>query len=237
MPILSTTVDVAAPSFVDNRAAMLDRLSELEKALDAARAGGGEKYVTRHHARGRMLPRERIELLIDRDTPFLELCAVAAFATDFPIGASIVGGIGVVVTDQNAHASGPSKKRPRALAVHRTRAFLPFAACSTTASPRRAPTRSRRRDRTPLGKPPRGPGNSVGLRPFAARRPAQTSSVLNRPSSVSMSFTSVSEFRTASTALEICTNLVGGLSYPESGPPLQGARFTMRVVDFWRAST
>ena len=96
MPILSTTVDVAAPSFVDNRAAMLDRLNELEQALDATRAGGGEKYVTRHRARGRMLPRERIELLVDRDTPFLELCAVAAFATDFPVGASIVGGIGVV---------------------------------------------------------------------------------------------------------------------------------------------
>jgi acyl-CoA carboxylase subunit beta len=96
MAILSTTVDVTAPSFVDNRAAMLDRLSELEQALNATRAGGGEKYVTRHHARGRMLPRERIELLVDRDTPFLELCAVAAFATDFPVGASIVGGIGVV---------------------------------------------------------------------------------------------------------------------------------------------
>ncbi len=96
MPILSTTVDVNAPSFVDNRAAMLDRLSELEQALSATRAGGGEKYVTRHHARGRMLPRERIELLVDRDAPFLELCAVAAFATDFPVGASIVGGIGVV---------------------------------------------------------------------------------------------------------------------------------------------
>src|SRR5258707_15099342 len=96
MPILTTTVDVAAPSFVDNQAAMLDRLSELEQALDATRAGGGEKYVARHHARGRMLPRERIELLVDRDTPFLELCAVAAFATDFPIGASVVGGIGVV---------------------------------------------------------------------------------------------------------------------------------------------
>jgi acetyl-CoA carboxylase carboxyltransferase component len=96
MPILSTTVDAKAPSFVDNRAAMLDRLGELEQALSAARAGGGEKYVTRHHARGRMLPRERIELLLDRDTPFLELCAVAAFATDFPVGASIVGGIGVV---------------------------------------------------------------------------------------------------------------------------------------------
>jgi acetyl-CoA carboxylase carboxyltransferase component len=96
MPILTTAVDPRASSYHDNRTAMLDRLRGLDDALHAARAGGGERYVTRHHARGRMLPRERIELLIDRDTPFLELCAVAAFATDYPVGASIVGGIGVV---------------------------------------------------------------------------------------------------------------------------------------------
>jgi acetyl-CoA carboxylase carboxyltransferase component len=96
MPILRTAVDPRASSYHENRAAMLDRLRELDDALNAARAGGGEKYVTRHHARGRMLPRERIELLVDRDSPFLELCAVAGYATDYPTGGSIVGGIGVV---------------------------------------------------------------------------------------------------------------------------------------------
>ena len=96
MPILNTAVDPRAPSYLDNRSAMLERLGELNDALSHARAGGGEKYVTRHHARGRLLPRERIELLVDRDTPFLELCAVAGFATDYPVGGSIVGGIGVV---------------------------------------------------------------------------------------------------------------------------------------------
>jgi acyl-CoA carboxylase subunit beta len=96
MPILSTAVDPRASGYLENRGAMLERLHELSDALDAARAGGGEKYVTRHHARGRLLPRERIELLVDRDAPFLELCAVAGFATDYPIGASIVGGIGIV---------------------------------------------------------------------------------------------------------------------------------------------
>jgi acetyl-CoA carboxylase carboxyltransferase component len=75
---------------------MLQRLAELESALDAARAGGGEKYVARHHARGKLLPRERIELLVDRDSPFLELSPVAAWGTDFPVGASVATGIGVV---------------------------------------------------------------------------------------------------------------------------------------------
>ena len=52
--------------------------------------------MTRHHARGKLLPRERIELLVDRDAPFLELSPVAAWGTDFPVGASVVTGIGVV---------------------------------------------------------------------------------------------------------------------------------------------
>jgi acyl-CoA carboxylase subunit beta len=96
MPILTTNVDPHSAVFAENRSAMVERLEELESALATARAGGGEKYVSRHHARGRMLPRERIELLVDRDTPFLELCAVAAYATEFTVGASVVGGIGVV---------------------------------------------------------------------------------------------------------------------------------------------
>ena len=94
--MLHSTVDTSAPSFVDNRAAMLDRLAELAEAHAAALAGGGPKYVQRHHARGKLLPRERIELLLDRDAPFLELCALAGWGTDQPTGAGVVGGIGVV---------------------------------------------------------------------------------------------------------------------------------------------
>ncbi|MEV4495100.1 carboxyl transferase domain-containing protein [Micromonospora arborensis] len=96
MSILNSAVDVSAPGHVANRAALLDRLAELDAALDQARAGGGAKYVTRHHARGKLLPRERIELLVDADSPFLELSPVAAYGTDFPVGASVVTGIGVV---------------------------------------------------------------------------------------------------------------------------------------------
>jgi acyl-CoA carboxylase subunit beta len=94
--VLTSTVDPASVGFAANRAAMLDRLAELDAALDQARAGGGEKYVTRHHARGKLLPRERIELLLDPDSPFLELSPVAAYGTDFPVGASVVTGIGVI---------------------------------------------------------------------------------------------------------------------------------------------
>ncbi|MBO4207435.1 acyl-CoA carboxylase subunit beta [Micromonospora echinofusca] len=96
MTVLTSTVDPRGAAYRANRAAMLDRLAELDAALDLARAGGGEKYVARHHARGKLLPRERIELLLDRDSPFLELSPVAGYETDFPVGASVVTGIGVV---------------------------------------------------------------------------------------------------------------------------------------------
>ncbi|WP_238008724.1 carboxyl transferase domain-containing protein [Dactylosporangium sp. AC04546] len=96
MPVLTSNLDPRSTAYRENREAMLERLTELESALRQARGGGGEKYVTRHHARGKLLPRERIELLIDRDAPFLELCPVAAWGTDYPVGASVVTGIGIV---------------------------------------------------------------------------------------------------------------------------------------------
>ncbi|TCB98918.1 acyl-CoA carboxylase subunit beta [Micromonospora zingiberis] len=96
MSTLETAVDPTSAAFRANREALLERLAELDATLDAARAGGGEKYVTRHHRRGKLLPRERIELLLDQDSPFLELSSVAGYGTDFPVGASVVTGIGVV---------------------------------------------------------------------------------------------------------------------------------------------
>src|SRR3954454_6825888 len=96
MPVLTSTLDPRSQSYLDNRAAMLDRLGELDSAVRQARGGGGGKDVTRHHAPRKLLARERVELLIDRDSPFLELSPVAAWGTDYPVGASVVTGIGIV---------------------------------------------------------------------------------------------------------------------------------------------
>jgi acyl-CoA carboxylase subunit beta len=79
-----------------NRAANLELLAELDRLLAQARAGGGERYVARHRARGKLLARERVELLLDRDAPFLELQPLAAWGGDFQVGASGVTGIGPV---------------------------------------------------------------------------------------------------------------------------------------------
>ncbi|MEV4256265.1 carboxyl transferase domain-containing protein [Spirillospora sp. NPDC049652] len=75
---------------------MLGKLAELDTEHAKALAGGGEKYVQRHRKRGKLLARERIELLLDPDSPFLELSPLAAWGSDFPVGASVVTGIGVV---------------------------------------------------------------------------------------------------------------------------------------------
>jgi acetyl-CoA carboxylase carboxyltransferase component len=96
MTALRTTINPSAPAYIDAAAAMTAKLVELDAELAKALAGGGTKYVERHHARGKMTARERIELLVDADSPFLELCALAAYGTDFHIGASVVTGIGVV---------------------------------------------------------------------------------------------------------------------------------------------
>ena len=84
------------PATPSHREAMLEKIAALHAEQAKAIAGGGEKSVARHHARGKLLPRERIELLIDEGTAFLELSPLAAWGSDFPVGASVVTGIGVV---------------------------------------------------------------------------------------------------------------------------------------------
>jgi acetyl-CoA carboxylase carboxyltransferase component len=94
--VLDTALDPRHPAYLERRGTTLERLVRLEAALDQARAGGGEKAVTRHHARGKLLPRERVEMLLDQDSPFLELSPVAAWGTEVPAGAGVVTGLGVV---------------------------------------------------------------------------------------------------------------------------------------------
>src|SRR5919206_192618 len=66
--------------------------------LATARAGGGPRAVERHRARGKLLARERIDLLLDADSAFLELSPLAAFGMydDEAPSAGIVTGIGTV---------------------------------------------------------------------------------------------------------------------------------------------
>ena len=96
MTRLTSTIDPTAPAYVAAAEAMTGKLAEIDGELAKALAGGGPKYVDRHHDRGKLTARERIELLVDPDSPFLELCPLAAYGSDFQVGASLVTGIGVV---------------------------------------------------------------------------------------------------------------------------------------------
>ncbi len=94
--VLSSDVDTSLPELEANREAMLAALEEIDAQLALARAGGGERYLARHRARGKLTARERIELLVDQDAPFLELSPLAAWGTEYTVGASVVTGIGVI---------------------------------------------------------------------------------------------------------------------------------------------
>jgi acyl-CoA carboxylase subunit beta len=94
--VLTSHLDLHDEVYRANRAVQLALLEELDKQLELVVAGGGERYQQRHRDRGRLGVRERVELLVDPDSPFLELSALAAWGTGFTVGASIVTGVGVI---------------------------------------------------------------------------------------------------------------------------------------------
>ncbi len=96
--ILETRVDRASEAFKANRARMEALVSELRERTEQVAGGGGTLAIERHHSRGKLLARERIDRLCDPGAAFLELNALAAwdlYGGDAP-AAGIVTGIGVV---------------------------------------------------------------------------------------------------------------------------------------------
>jgi acetyl-CoA carboxylase carboxyltransferase component len=96
MTALHSVLDEGSVTYQANRDAMQAKLAEIAVEQAKAVAGGGPKYIDRHRGRGKLLVRERIELLLDPGSPFLELSPLAAWGTEFAVGGSVVTGIGVV---------------------------------------------------------------------------------------------------------------------------------------------
>jgi acetyl-CoA carboxylase carboxyltransferase component len=96
MAVLTSRMTAPDESSRENRVLMLKELARLEQLKNEVQFAGGERYISRHRARGKLLVRERIELLLDPDSPFLELSPYAAWGTSFAVGATLVTGIGVV---------------------------------------------------------------------------------------------------------------------------------------------
>ena len=93
---LDSNLDARDPSFQANRAGMVDLLAEIDRLLLQASEGGGPRAIDRHRGRGKLLARERVSLLLDPDTPFLEISPLAGYMTDYHVGGGMVLGIGVV---------------------------------------------------------------------------------------------------------------------------------------------
>ncbi|MDP7344146.1 MAG: carboxyl transferase domain-containing protein [Alphaproteobacteria bacterium] len=95
MAQLQSKVDTGSPEFAENAGAMQSLVDGLNATLAEIRGGGGEKARTRHSERGKMLPRERIQALIDPGTELLEFSPLAAhglYGGEVP-AAGIVTGI------------------------------------------------------------------------------------------------------------------------------------------------
>jgi 3-methylcrotonyl-CoA carboxylase beta subunit len=79
MTVLKSNINSRDPSFAENAAHMQAQVDDLKRIVAATTLGGGEKSQRRHTERGKLLPRERINVLLDVGTPFLELSQLAAY--------------------------------------------------------------------------------------------------------------------------------------------------------------
>ena len=92
MDTLPSTVNTKDSEFRSNREHYSALTEQLNKYLEEVKGGGGEKTVQRHRKRGKYLPRERIEKILDPGSPFLELSALAGHQL-YPEGALPSGGL------------------------------------------------------------------------------------------------------------------------------------------------
>jgi 3-methylcrotonyl-CoA carboxylase beta subunit len=98
MPVLKSKLKTTSEAFLANAAAMRALVADLDAKVTHAAKGGDDAARARHTARGKLLPRERIRALLDADSPFLELSALAAwdlYGNEAP-GAGLITGIGRV---------------------------------------------------------------------------------------------------------------------------------------------
>ncbi|MBN9113245.1 MAG: methylcrotonoyl-CoA carboxylase [Pseudonocardia sp.] len=97
-PVLATAADPGGDAFARNASAHRDLVADLNATLATARLGGPARSRERHVARGKLLPRDRVDALLDPSSPFLELSPLAAhglYGGDAP-GAGMITGVGRV---------------------------------------------------------------------------------------------------------------------------------------------
>ena len=78
MPALETKLNARSADFQANALAMRKVVDDLKAKVEQAALGGGDAARAKHTARGKLLPRDRVQMLLDPGTPFLELSPLAA---------------------------------------------------------------------------------------------------------------------------------------------------------------
>lgn len=96
-PVVNSHLDLRGDQFQANQEAWKPVLERFEKSLEQVADEGNQTSLNRHQSRGQLLPRDRIALLLDQDSPFLELGSFAGFGNkDSTSCANIIAGIGNV---------------------------------------------------------------------------------------------------------------------------------------------
>ena len=131
MPAIKSNINVHSTDFATNAESMQSQVDDLKNKIEKVHQGGGTKACERHKSRGKLLPRERVQKLLDPGSPFLELSALAAhnvYQEEVP-AAGIITGVGrvsgqeCVVVANDATVKGGSyypltvKKHLRAQAI------------------------------------------------------------------------------------------------------------------------
>ncbi len=103
MPVLETQLNARSADFLANAAAMRTVVDDLRTRIAQAQLGGGDAARAKHLARNKLLPRDRVNMLLDPGTPFLEIAPLAALGmypdkdgTDSAPAAGVIAGIGRV---------------------------------------------------------------------------------------------------------------------------------------------
>eukprot|EP00009_Paramoeba_aestuarina_P008006 CAMPEP_0201517216 /NCGR_PEP_ID=MMETSP0161_2-20130828/8379_1 /ASSEMBLY_ACC=CAM_ASM_000251 /TAXON_ID=180227 /ORGANISM="Neoparamoeba aestuarina, Strain SoJaBio B1-5/56/2" /LENGTH=536 /DNA_ID=CAMNT_0047914641 /DNA_START=57 /DNA_END=1667 /DNA_ORIENTATION=+ len=97
MAPLKTNMNTKTEDYQNNYKEMEEMVATLNERLQEASIQGTEKEIKRHHKRGQLLARDRVELLLDEDSPFLELLPLCGWGQDdMTIGGGSVAGIGLV---------------------------------------------------------------------------------------------------------------------------------------------
>ena len=98
MRALQSNINVNSRSFLDNRAAMEKLIAQLGRKMEQSRFQGKDHHIARARKREKLLARERLELVLDKDSPFLELLPLSGSENKggFGAGGTNVSGIGLV---------------------------------------------------------------------------------------------------------------------------------------------